>query len=121
MSNFTQPAEDLSREAKEYLDARLDDVKLRTVKGLSISLSKLAGMILILGVLGAFVLTLSFGLVLLLGDAMGGRYGLAALIVAGVLGLVLALLAIFREKLFRDTFVPVFVKLFFGGDEDGED
>ena len=31
MSHFTQPAEDLSRQAQEYIDLRLDDVKLHLV------------------------------------------------------------------------------------------
>lgn len=121
MSDFSQPAEDLGREAKAYLDARLDDLKLRTVKGLSISMSKLAALSLLFGVFTAFVLALSFGLVLLLGAVMGGKYALAALLVALLLGIVLALLILFREKLFRNTFVPVFVKLFFAPEEDGTD
>ena len=50
MSNFSRPAEDLSREAKEYIDLRLEDVKLRTAKGLSVTASKLVGLFLILGV-----------------------------------------------------------------------
>ena len=62
---FTAPAEDLAGKGKEYLDARVEDVKLRLVKGLSISVSKLLGLILFLGIVSAFLLVLSFGLILL--------------------------------------------------------
>jgi hypothetical protein len=43
MSQFSRPAEDLSREAQEYIDLRLEDVKLRTVKGLSVTASNARG------------------------------------------------------------------------------
>ena len=65
MSQFSRPAEDLSREAQEYIDLRLEDVKLRTVKGLSVTASKLVGMILLLGIAINLVLVLSFGVILL--------------------------------------------------------
>ena len=101
MSQFSRPAEDLSREAQEYIDLRLEDVKLRTVKGLSVTASKLVGMILLLGIAINLVLVLSFGVILLVGELIG-----------------LWILVRKRDTLFRDTFVPLFVKLFFSDDDD---
>ena len=80
MSDFSKPAEDLLQAAKEYADLRIDDLKLRTAKGLTVAVSKLLGLILILGVVLALLLLLSFGLVLLVGEWIGS-YGLAALMV----------------------------------------
>ena len=117
MSNFSQPAEDLSRKAKDYIDLRLDDVKLRAVKGLSLSASKIVGIILLLLLGTNLVLVLSFGLILLLGELVGS-YAWTALAVAGVLGVALWILVRKREALFKDTFVPLFVKLFFSDDDD---
>ena len=117
MSNFSQPAEDLSRKAQEYIDLRLDDVKLRAVKGLSITASKLVGMILLLGLVINLVLVLSFGIILLVGELIGS-YAWAALGVAVVLGIGLWILIRKRDTLFRDTFVPLFVKLFFSDDDE---
>ena len=117
MSNFTQPAEDLSREAKEYIDLRLEDVKLRTAKGLSVTASKLVGLFLILGVGISLMLVLSFGLILLIGELVGS-YAWSAIGVAVLLGLALWILIRKRDTLFRDTFVPLFVKLFFSDDDD---
>ena len=117
MSNFSRPAEDLSREAKEYLDLRLEDVKLRTAKGLSVTASKLVGLFLILGVGISLMLVLSFGLILLIGELVGS-YAWSAIGVAVLLGLALWILIRKRDTLFRDTFVPLFVKLFFSDDDD---
>ncbi len=117
MTPFTQPAEDLSRQAREYIDLRLDDVKLRTAKGLSVAASRLVGLFLILGVGIGLMLVLSFGLILLVGE-LTGSYALSALGVALLQGIALWILIRRRNDLFRDTFVPLFVQLFFNDDED---
>jgi len=120
MSNFTRPAEDLSQKAREYVDLRVDEVKLAATKGLSISLSKLVALILIVGMATNLVLVLSFGVILLVGELIGS-YAWAALGVALILGICLWILIRKKDTLFRDTFVPMFVKLFFPeGDEDKE-
>lgn len=119
MTPFTQPAEDLSRKAREYVDLRLDDVKLRTVKGLSITASKLVAFFLIIGVGTTLVLALSFGLIMLLGELIGS-YAWAAIGVAVLLGIALGILILRRDHLFKDTFVPLFINLFFNDDDDDE-
>lgn len=119
MNPFSKPAEELTREAKEYLDLRLDDVKLRTAKGLSISLSKLVGMFVIVGVALSLVLVLSFGIILLVGELVGS-YAWAAIGVAVLLGVALWILIRKREILFKDTFVPVFINLLFSEDDEDE-
>ena len=117
MSNFSRPAEELSREAKEYVDLRLEDVKLRTAKGLSVTASKLVGLFLILGVGISLMLVLSFGLILLVGE-ITGSYAWSAIGVAVLLGIALWILIQKRNALFKDTFVPLFIKLFFSDDDD---
>jgi len=118
MDEFRRPAEEFADEAKEYVDARVDDVKLRLVRGLSISVSKLLGLILLLGVVSAFLLVASFGLLLLLAEWTKISYGLAAVIVAAILLLLCILIFVFRDKMFQGSFVRLFVKLFFGGNDD---
>lgn len=112
MNRFTEPAENLSEKAREYVDLRIDEVKLAAAKGLSISLSKLVGLILIVGMATTLVLVLSFGLILLLGE-LTGSYAWSALGVAVLLGIALWILVRKRDTLFKNTFVPLFVKLFF--------
>ena len=116
MSNFSKPAEDLSREAKEYIDLQLDNVKLRTAKGLSITASKLVGFILIIGLASSVVLALSFGLILLIGELIGS-YAWSSIGVAVLLGIGLWILIRKRDTLFKDTFVPLFINLFFNDDD----
>ena len=119
MSRFIQPAEDLSRKAREYIDLRLDEAKLATAKGLSISVSKLVGLLLITSVATNLVLVLSFGLILLLGELIGS-YAWAALGIAVLLGIAFWILIRKRDTLFKDTFVPVFMNLFFSDEDDEE-
>lgn len=121
MSEFSRPAKELLDASREYADTKADEVKLQVVKGLSISLSKLVSMLIIVCVGMALLLVLSFGLILLLGDLMGKRYGLAAISVAALLAVAFLILYIRREQLLRNTFVPVFMKLFFPVDEDDND
>ena len=116
MSNFSKPAEDLSREAKDYIDLQLENVKLRTARGLSVTASKLVGFILIIGVASSLVLALSFGLILLIGELIGS-YAWSSIGVAALLGIGLWILIRKRDSLFKDTFVPLFINLFFNDDE----
>jgi hypothetical protein len=112
MSEFTKPVEELGRVTREYVDLRVDDLKLRAVKGLSMSLGKLLLALLFLTVISIVLLALAFGGVLLLGNAVGS-YAMGAFLVAGFFAIVLLALFLLRKRLFRDTFVPLFVKLFF--------
>lgn len=117
MSRFTQPAEDLSSRTKDYIDLRLDEIKLAAAKGLSITASKLVGLLLIVGIATNLVLVLCFGLVLLVGELVGS-YAWAAIGIAAILGITFWILLRKRDSLFKDTFVPAFVKLFFSDDDD---
>ena len=119
MSEFSRPAEDFSQSTKEYIDLKIDDIKLRSVKGLSVTVGKLLALILILGVASSLVLVLSFGLILLLGELMGS-YAWAALIVAAILAVSIVPLWLMRDKMFQKGFVKLFIKMFFGGDDDKE-
>lgn len=115
MSDFTRPVEDLGKEAAEYIDLKVDDLKLRTAKGLSMTLSKLLYLLSVLFVVTIALTAIAFGGVMWLGELIGSYAG-GALIVAGFFLIVLAVLILLRKRLFRDTFVPLFAKLFF--DED---
>lgn len=116
MGEFTRPLEDLGKEASEYIDLRLDDLKLRTAKGLSMTLSKLLYMLLILFVVTIILTAVAIGGVMLLGELIGSYAGGAAIVAAFFL-LILGVLIMLRKRLFRDTFVPLFVKMFFDDDK----
>ena len=116
MSDFTRPIEELGEEASEYVDLRINELKLTTAKGLSMTLSKLLYMLLVLFVVSIILTSLAIGGVMWIGEMIGSYAGGAA-IVAAVFLLLLGVLILLRKRLFRDTFVPLLVKLFFEEDK----
>ncbi len=117
---LTRPVEELSDSVKEYADLRLDDLKLRTAKGLSLTLSRLLAMILVIFAFSIVLLSLAFGLALLLGKAIGSYAG-GAFIVAGFFLLVTIVLVALRKRLFVDSFVKMFIGIFFDEKEEEEE
>jgi len=118
MNEFTKPVENLSKSAADYANLKLDDLKLKTVKGLSISLNHLLSMILVLFSASVVLLALAFGGIFLLGQAIG-NYAVGAFIVAGVFAILTVVLFLLRKKLFVGGFVQMFSRLFF--EEKGDD
>ena len=107
---FTRPAENLGRSTAEYIDLKIDEIKLRTAKGLSITLNRIFLAILFIS-LGSIVMTATaFGGVLLIGDIIGS-YSAGAFIVAGFFLMVMAVL--WALKLFLGSLVQLFIRLFF--------
>ena len=116
-SRFTRPAEDFARSTAEYIDLKVDEVKLRTAKGLSVTLNSLLPSILFLSLASIVLMALAFGGVLLLGDIIGS-YAAGAFIVAGVFLMLMALVFVLRKRLFLNGLVQMFIRLFF--EEGGE-
>ncbi len=115
MSEFTKPAEELSEEAVEYIELRLKKSKLKAAKDLSTVFGRFSGMLVML-IVGMTALTAaSFGCILILGEAIDS-YAAGSFIVAGALALSAAVLFVFRKKLFRNTFIRLFIKIFFDND-----
>ena len=112
MSEFTKPIEDLGKNTADYVEARIDDLKLRTAKGLSLTLGKLLYMLLVLFIVSVILTALAIGGVMWIGELIGS-YAAGA----GVFAVILAVVVLLRKRLFRNTFVPMFIKLFFDGDK----
>ncbi|MBQ6179708.1 MAG: hypothetical protein IJK32_09340 [Bacteroidales bacterium] len=112
MSDFTRPVEDLGQKTTEYIDLRVDELKLKTAKGLSLTLSKLLYMLLVLFVVSIIMISIAVGGVMWIGEMVGSYAGGAAIVAAFFL-LVLGVLVLLRKRLFRNTFVPLFIDLFF--------
>jgi len=107
--------ETLEDDIRKYLDIRLEELKLRTVDGLSAGVSRVLSMMVVL-MLGAIVLAaFAFGTVLLLGDLIGS-WAAAAFIIGGVFLIVLGVLLLFWRSLFVDIFVKLFIGIFYGNE-----
>jgi len=99
--------------ARRYMDMRLDDLKLKTVDGLSVGVSRVLSLMAVL-MLGAIVLaSFAFGTVLLLGDLIGS-WAAAAFIIGGVFLILLIVMLLVWKKLFVDIFVKLFIDIFYG-------
>ena len=111
-NKFTAPVDKLVHKTTGYVNAQIDNVKLRSVKGLSQGTSAVAGLLLIFITAGALVMTLSFAVVLWLGE-MIGSYALAAFIMSGVLVIALVVLILLRKQLFKSNFISMYTDIFF--------
>jgi hypothetical protein len=109
---FTAPVNRLAHKTTGYVNAQIDNVKLRSVKGLSQGTSAIAGLLLIFIIAGVFVTTLSVAVVLWLGELMGS-YAQAAFIMSGVLLLTIVVLILLRKKLFKSNFISMYTDIFF--------
>ena len=112
--------EDLLGQGKVYLDAKLDEIKLRTVQGLSLGLSGLLSTLVLVFVLSIALGIFAYAGVQWLNIAVGAPWG--TLIVGAVVLLIFACLYAVRKKLFVDSFVKLFIGVFFDDPkkEDGK-
>lgn len=109
------PKERLDSEIRKYLELRMDYLKLKTIDGLSVCVSRVLSLMVIL-ILGAIVLvSFAFGTVLLLGDLIGS-WSAAAFTVGGVFLVALVVLLFVWKKLFTDIFVKLFIDIFYGNE-----
>lgn len=97
---------------KTYVNLRIDEVKLKAVKGLSTAFSRLFSYLLVLAVFIIVLGLLAIALLQWLNGVLGAPFGTLA--VAGFFIIVLAVLVALREKLFRNSFVKPFIDTFFG-------
>lgn len=112
MSSFLAFTYNVFKEARCYVDAQVDNLKLRTIKGLSKGTSSLASLLIIFILFGTFVTVLSAAFVLWIGKALN-NYVLGAFIVAGVLLIVIMVLYLLRKRLFHNWFVPMYTDVFY--------
>ena len=114
-NDMAEGQERMVSDIRNYLDLRLNELKLKTIDGLSIGVSRVLSMMLVV-MLGAIALAaFAFGAVLLLGDLIGSWAG-AAFIIGGFFLIVLSLLLIYWKRLFVNIFVKLFIGIFFEND-----
>lgn len=117
LNDLAKPAENLVGDIKDYISMQEDRLKLEATKAASTSIARLLSMVLIILVAFVALLLLSFACVLLLGEAMHS-YSAAAFIVAGVVILLTAVLFLCKKKLFVNTFVKLFIDVFYGNGKE---
>ena len=108
--------EDLGDEARKYADLKLDELKLKTAGGLSLALGRALSMFLIIAVLAIVLGLLAFALLQWVNAALGAPWG--TLIVCGAFTILLAVLFVFRKRMFRDMFVKIFIDIFYDREDN---
>lgn len=98
---------------KDYVDLKVDELKLQATKGFSVALGRLTTTLLLVALLCLVLALLSVVLIQWLG-VLTGSLAVSSSIVCGVFLLVFIGLYLMRRRLFRDTFVKMFVQIFFG-------
>lgn len=100
---------------RNYLDLRLNELRLKAIDGLSVGVSRVLSMMLVV-MLGAIALAaFAFGITLLLGNLIGSLAG-AAFIIGGIFLIILAMLLIYWKRLFVNIFVKLFIGIFYEND-----
>ena len=105
-------SEKLISDAREYVDLKIDNLKLQAVEGLSLGAGRAVALMVIMMVLFIVIAAFSFGCVCLLGELVGSR-AMAAFIVGGVFLIVLVALFLLRRRMFVDMFVRLFIEVFY--------
>jgi hypothetical protein len=103
-------------EVKDYVDLRIDELKLSATKGFSLALGRIFAGLLIGGVTIIVLGLLCVVLIHWIAE-LTGSLAVASSIVCGVFLIALVVLISLRKRLFRDSFVKLFVKVFFEDDK----
>jgi nitrate reductase gamma subunit len=104
--------ENLADSAKEYLDMRLDAIKLQLVENLSLLFSRIVSVSLLIIFIGIALAFLASAFSWWIGDLLGSKA--AGTVITGGIFLLLALILYFRRrKLFINSMVAMFSKMFF--------
>lgn len=103
------------KKMKTYINLRIDEVKLKLIKSISSTFSRLFSYLLILAVFIILLGLLSVALVQWLNGVFEAPLG--TLIVAGFFLLLFVVLILCRKKLFRNTFIKPLAETFF---DDGK-
>lgn len=107
-------------DARAFAELKADELKLKTTEGLSVALSRIVALLLVVALLIIVLGLLSVVLIMWLGQLFGS-VPVAATVVCGVFVVALVVMFLLRKKLFRDTFVRLFIGIFYGEDDDASD
>ena len=119
MEKTFEKVEELVVHVKQYMNNRIDTVKLNTAEKGSKLMANMITMAVSILIFGLFLLFISLALALAIGKATGELYW-GFLIVSGIYLLLGILVTVLREKLLRMPILNALLKQLFKG-EDEED
>lgn len=98
---------------KEYVDLKTDEIKLKATQGLSVATGRVVTALLLVGLLVVVLALLAVVLITWISRWIGDL-AMASSIVCGAFLLLLLVFFLLRKRLFRDSFVRVFIQIFYG-------
>lgn len=117
LNELAAPAKELASSAKDYLDLRIDELKLASIEALSCGMGRFLNGIMLISLLIITSMLLSFAAILVFGELIG-NYALAASIVAGIFLLITIIFFALRKKMFVNTFIRLFTPIFFDDEKN---
>jgi uncharacterized membrane protein len=109
MENIKEEFEDLLNQSKEYLDTRLELLKLQSVGKLSDVVSSVLSRMVVVLIAAMFIVLISIALSLLIGDMLGKTY-YGFFIISGFYAVIGLICAIFRHQLFKKPIGNLMIK-----------
>lgn len=120
MSSLTEQAATLAENAKDYIETRVDLVKLEVAEKVSLFAGNVAAILVIAVLVLCFIAFAGVGLALLIGNWVGHMWA-GFVIVSLAYGLKAILLWKMRERLVRIPVMNHLLKLFFHEDQTGKE
>jgi hypothetical protein len=108
--------DNLQETARDYLNLRIDDYKLRGVENLSLLFNKIIFTIIAVVLGGVAVQLLALALGYLIGELIGS-VAAGFFIMGIVVAVALFILYLKRDKLFISQLIKLFIKLFFDNEK----
>ena len=105
----------METDVRKYLDLKVDELKLKTIGGLSVGVGRILSLMTVLMLAAIVLAAFAFGTVLLLGEAIGS-WAAASFIIGGVVLLLLLGVVLVWKKLFVNVFVKLFINIFYGNE-----
>ncbi len=109
MEEPTTVIESLFERTADYVETRMDLLKLKTVDKFSEAISSIVSGLALILFISFFVFLLNIGIALWIGDLLGKNY-YGFLIVAGFYGLVGLIVYVFRRQWLKDPVSNLFIK-----------
>ncbi|MDD2595317.1 MAG: hypothetical protein PHD11_05810 [Bacteroidales bacterium] len=119
IKELTQPIEDIGDSAKEYVNLKITEAKLKATKHAASSLNIIFAWLVVILASSLALLFLACSLAIWIGQLLGSQI-FGFLIVGGALLIATVILFLCRKRLFVNGMVRTFVRILFEN-EDNED
>ena len=113
LGRITGPIDSIGDSTRDYIDNKIDEVKLRLVKEFSSFFATIFSYLIIIVLALAAIIFIAAAMGQFLGNVLGSAIG-GSLIIGGAFIITSVVLVCCKKRLFIDTLVRIFINIFFG-------